>query len=185
MHSDQLVLDVRDATADDARATAAIQVAGWQFAYRGILPDQLLDSLRPENREARHREQIARGDTIQLVALDAGGAAVGWAAAGAAAEAAEREGGFGGEVLALYVSPHVVGRGCGFALMRAAVDRMADRGWPHVCVRVLRDNRRGVAFYTRLGGQFLRDSSVEVGGARYPEVVYGYRNARELLRERR
>ena len=64
MQSHQCAFHVRSAVADDAHATAAIHVAGWQFAYRGILPERLLDSLRPESREPRHREHIAAGDTI-------------------------------------------------------------------------------------------------------------------------
>ena len=36
---------VRDATVDDARAIAEVHVASWRWAYRGQLPDDLLDGL--------------------------------------------------------------------------------------------------------------------------------------------
>ena len=42
--------EVRAATPDDACEVASIHVRAWQVAYRGLLPQEYLDGLRPEDR---------------------------------------------------------------------------------------------------------------------------------------
>lgn len=44
------VAEVRAATPDDACEVASIHVRAWQVAYRGLLPQEYLDGLRPEDR---------------------------------------------------------------------------------------------------------------------------------------
>ena len=41
---------IRRPTTDDAPRLGEVHVAAWQWAYRGQMPDDLLDSLRPESR---------------------------------------------------------------------------------------------------------------------------------------
>jgi len=42
---------IRPATPEDARAIAEVHVASWRYAYRGLLPDDVLDRLSVEERE--------------------------------------------------------------------------------------------------------------------------------------
>ena len=48
---------IRPASTADASAIARIHVAGWQSAYRDILPDEHLDSLP----QARYWQQVRNG----------------------------------------------------------------------------------------------------------------------------
>jgi len=43
---------VRHAAVGDAPALGRVHVRAWQAAYRGQMPDDYLDGLRPEEREA-------------------------------------------------------------------------------------------------------------------------------------
>ena len=43
---------VRVATFTDAREIAEVHVAGWKAAYRGMVPDELLDELTVDGRRA-------------------------------------------------------------------------------------------------------------------------------------
>ena len=52
-------MEVRWATADDAAAIAAVHIASWRAAYRGLLPDAVLDSLSLEARTDHWREWLA------------------------------------------------------------------------------------------------------------------------------
>lgn len=45
-------MNVREATVADARRIAEIHVAGWRAAYRGQMPDEVLDNLDVEKRAA-------------------------------------------------------------------------------------------------------------------------------------
>ena len=53
---------VRPATVADAPAMGRVHVRAWQAAYRGHMPDDYLDGLRPEDREAHWEGALARDD---------------------------------------------------------------------------------------------------------------------------
>ena len=55
-----MTLPVRAATPDDARGIAEVHVAGWRWAYRGQMPDALLDSLSVEDRAEKRRVWIEK-----------------------------------------------------------------------------------------------------------------------------
>ena len=79
---------VRQAVADDARAIAIVHVAGWRWAYRGLLPDALLDGLSADARETRWRDTLSAPDTAARVWLaERDGRVVGFAATAPARDA--------------------------------------------------------------------------------------------------
>ena len=49
------MLTLRDADPADALAIARVHVRAWQEAYRGLIDDDFLGRLRPEDRAARYR----------------------------------------------------------------------------------------------------------------------------------
>ena len=108
---------VRDALFDDCEAIAAIHVRGWQVAYRGLLPDELLDGLSIEPRR-RMCERIAQGRygaSCMLVAED-DEAIVGFAIVLTPAHDADL-GSRTAELAAIYVEPERWRRGAGTALL--------------------------------------------------------------------
>lgn len=68
-------MKVRGASGDDAAAIAEIHVRSWQAAYRGVLPDELLDSLSVSERETSWRALLSGSEDRQvtLVAEHDGG----------------------------------------------------------------------------------------------------------------
>lgn len=59
-------MKVRKAGGDDAAAIAEIHVRSWQAAYRGVLPDELLDDLSVSERETSWRALLSAGEDRQL-----------------------------------------------------------------------------------------------------------------------
>jgi hypothetical protein len=80
---DSARVTVRRAGADDWAAIAAIHVASWRSAYRGIYADSYLDEVAPEERRAFWRGALAKMDSeLDAVWLaEQAGEAVGRAAA--------------------------------------------------------------------------------------------------------
>lgn len=71
-----MVVEVRRAVPEDARAIAAVHVGAWQVAYRGLMADELLDGLSVAQREEVWREALAGGGSPAVyVAVDSGSAA--------------------------------------------------------------------------------------------------------------
>jgi hypothetical protein len=62
---------VREAPPEDAFEIAAVQVRSWQAAYRGLMPDDFLDRLKPEDRAGRYTLGSSNpADPQTLLALD-------------------------------------------------------------------------------------------------------------------
>src|SRR5947208_195366 len=57
-------VSIRAATVEDARAIAEVHVAGWRAAYRGQMPDALLDSLSVDERAEKRRRWIANPTSV-------------------------------------------------------------------------------------------------------------------------
>ena len=163
---------VRAAERADARPIARVQVAGWRAAYRGIMPDEVLARLSIEERAGRWAHAILTSPGNVLVACTPRAAVIGFAMVGASrdADADPRT----GELWALYVAPDAWGTGAGFALWESSRDALRAQGYREVTLWTLEANRRGRAFYERVG-LALEPAAVrpfEVDGASLPSVRY-------------
>jgi ribosomal protein S18 acetylase RimI-like enzyme len=150
---------VRPAGVDDADGIGRVQVRSWQVAYRGLMPDDVLDALDPAARAQWWRQCVASqgfGQTV-LVAVDtAARTVVGFVSAGDAhGPATEPDN--AGEVYAIYVEPQGWGIGTGWALLDAAVTYLAATGRRPVRLWSLDGNERACRFYERYG--FVADGA--------------------------
>lgn len=140
-------LAIRAATPDDARRIAEIHVAGWQSAYRGQMPDSLLDGLSVDLRaETRRRDlETPRSPEHRTWVAEDGGRIVAFAMTGpsrdadAAADVAE--------LFALYADPARWGTGSGRALMAHVIADLSGRGMAEITLWVLASNARARRFY--------------------------------------
>jgi GNAT superfamily N-acetyltransferase len=154
---------VRPAQPEDAAAVARIRVVTWRSAYRGLMPDHVLDSLDVDEQAAAWgryiAERAANGQEL-WVAEDTDGQVVGYAAVGP-----EREGSSGrGEIYAIYVDPTRQGQGVGRRLMATGSAWLAARGLLPIILWVLTANEPARRFYERLGGEVCgaRQINIEV-----------------------
>ncbi len=159
---------LRPAAPADASAVAEIHVRAWQEGYRGLLPDEYLDGLHPEDRAARYQfdgSDPARPATT--VAIE-GSTILGFATTGPSGED-DRV----GELLALYVDPPEWGRGVGRSLLGAARVTLFERGFDEALLWTLVGNRRAVLVYETDGwasdGTRRRD---EVWGITVDQIRY-------------
>jgi RimJ/RimL family protein N-acetyltransferase len=168
------MISVRTATVDDSERIADIHVKTWQAAYAGILPQDFLDHLEVDARTATWRRAIdgrRRPGAILLAEVD--GEVVGFIAVGGYRRP---EGGLDrtiGEVFAIYVAAEHWSTRAGHALMRAAVDHLADHGLAEIRLWVFADNPRARRFYERFG--YVAD-----GETRCDDVAADYPGARPV-----
>jgi GNAT superfamily N-acetyltransferase len=156
------VLRLRSARPDDAPAVAGVHVRSWQVGYRGLLPDDYLDGLRPADRVARYTFGATDPKLpATIVAID-GEVICGFASTGPSRDPAVK---YRGEVFALYVDPPAWGLGVGRRLMAEARARLDRRGFNEAAVWVLVGNDRADHFY--------RADGWRPDGARRTEDVWG------------
>jgi L-amino acid N-acyltransferase YncA len=141
---------IRPATEDDVPAVAQIHVDGWRWAYRGLVPDALLETLSVDRREEMWRRGLARHRPgWELFVAERDGSVVGFVGCGPASDddANERT----GEVYAIYLRPDVVGTGVGRALFARAAKHLRESGFSRATLWVLADNARTRRFYEIAG----------------------------------
>jgi ribosomal protein S18 acetylase RimI-like enzyme len=166
---------VRPATVGDAEAIAGIKIAAWQAAYRGIVPDAVLDGMEVDDETATWRGRLRAQDVVrvgvaELDELPGSPRLVGYVTEGPAR--GDDEAGLG-EVWAIDVDPAAQGRGAGRALMDAAERALVSRGVREAVLWVFEANAAARGFYERLG--WAPDGAAkpyEIGGAAPIEVRY-------------
>jgi ribosomal protein S18 acetylase RimI-like enzyme len=163
------VVTVRPATVQDAPAIGRVHVRAWQAAYRGQLPDDYLDGLRPEERAASWERGLRRDrDRDPLLVAEDDGEVVGFALVGAAQDPAGA-----GQLYAINVDPDHWGTGAGRALLAAAQAELVRLGYTEAVLWVLPGNARARRFYEVAG--WLGDGAQRTGeawGIVFTEVRY-------------
>jgi len=146
------MVTIRPETPDDIPEVAAVHVRAWQSGYAGIIPQEVLDALDPEQRAAQRRQRQGAEGFQTLVATD-DRAVVGFATVGPYRNQQDRTDldPTVGEVLAIYLEPERVGTGIGRELMAAALGELRHRGYREVRLWVLEDNHRSRRFYEKAG----------------------------------
>lgn len=141
---------VRRAVAEDAAGIAAVHVSSWQEAYRGIVPDDVLDGLSVAQREAFWRSTLSVPEPPSVYVAEDGDELVGFCAVGAPSrdEGADPR---TAEIGAIYVLPSSWRAGVGSALMNVALADLGADGWESVTLWVLAENRAARDFYARFG----------------------------------
>jgi ribosomal protein S18 acetylase RimI-like enzyme len=160
---------VRPCTPADIEQVEQLRLAGWQTAYRGIVPDSFLDAMVP-NAGRRGRTAQAQPDVLEGVAV-CDLAVVGWVVAGPCRDD-DRGHPHQGEIFACYVLPPQWRSGIGRLLMSHAMAWLAAAGRDDVSLWVLAANTRARRFYESCG--FRPDGTrklIELGEL-VPEVRY-------------
>lgn len=151
-------MEIRSAEVSDARGIALVHVTSWRAAYRGLMPDAVLDGLSVEQREARWREILGDPDaTARTLVADRDGELVGWANYGPGRD----PGAAGqGELQGLYAHPNAFSTGVGHALISAVETILRQDGFSSAYLWVLDGNDRAATFYERHG--WIDDGAVKL-----------------------
>jgi GNAT superfamily N-acetyltransferase len=115
-------------------------------------------------------------DNFTCVAEEESGEIVGFVNGGV-----ERTGNsvYQGELTAIYIRQIHQGRGIGRCLVRAAAEKLEQRGIDSMLVWVLADNP-AYQFYAKLKGIPVYKKELEIGGKRLIEIAYGWTNTSTL-----
>lgn len=175
-----MTITIRLAQPADAAAIAAVQVASWRAACKGIIADDDLAQLSAADREPVWQRELdhADPDRCTCVAVNAAGQLVGFAAG-----QPERAEGVPtlGEVRAIYVLPGCWRNGIGRGLMQATAGCLYDRGYTDLLVRVLKGSG-AEAFCRALGGSRVREGEIPIGNRTYTEIALHWPGVSGLLR---
>lgn len=162
-------MEIRTITpADDRMALSRVYEESWKHAYKGMIPQSYLDSI-PKGRWAKNADD-PRWHT--LLCVD-NGEIVGTSSFCRSRFEAYPD---WGEIVSIYLLPGHIGKGCGKALMSAAITELRTLGYADIFLWVLEENTRARRFYEHFGFEqtdaFLLDT---IGGKELREIRYVYK----------
>ncbi|MDJ0752589.1 MAG: GNAT family N-acetyltransferase [Ardenticatenaceae bacterium] len=141
---------VRPAQLSDVSRIAQVHVQAWQDAYRGLLPDSLLDGLSVEQRERWWRHTVERNRPHSgLFVVEDNEIIVGFSNWSRPKEGnsytAE------GELETIYLIQEAWGKRLGYELYVAVEAAALEDGCSSLGLWVLHNNQRAISFYERVG----------------------------------
>lgn len=143
---------IRSATIADASELGQVHVEAWRWAYRGVMPDDLLDSLRAESR-AKGWEAMLGGESddrsYAAWVAEADGEIVGFASSSDARDGDVPERSV--ELQSIYLLEPYLGKGIGHALLEHVERQWRTAGYETAVLWVLESNDRSRTFYERHG----------------------------------
>jgi GNAT superfamily N-acetyltransferase len=170
------MIHILPATQDDVPALARVYVDTWRNQYAGVLPKKFLTRMTYADYENKWTGWLTTpGTTTYIAHLDRQGL-VGFAQGGPARDGQLN---FFSEIYLLYVLRDFQRQGIGRELTAAMAHEFIKAGLWSMCVWCLRDNPNR-QFYEKLGGELLAEKRTTVGGEKFVEVAYGWRDVRPL-----
>ena len=165
-----MTLQIRYITkSDDRLAISKVYEESWKYAYKGIVPQDYLDSIS-EGQWASHIEHTDRKNLVMFQE----GIIIGTSGFGKSRMAEMN--GFG-EIISLYFLPEYMGKGYGRLLLQAVVSELKKMGLGKMFLWVLEENRNARYFYEKCGFvQTERCLFSDIGGRKLKEVQYCYQD---------
>jgi len=163
---------IREAVLGDAAGIARVHYDTWQTAFRGVVPDEYLQSTSYEKRQSAWESALRRpnGTKFVGVAEDETGQIVGFAVGGP-----ERTGDaeYDGELEAVYILQRHQRQGIGRSLVAWTAKKLAQAGMGSLLVWTLADSPYR-QFYEVSGGKQVRETERSFGGVMLKVVGYGW-----------
>lgn len=141
-------LQVRHPVVGDERALAQAHVRAWKAAYKGLMPDELLNGLSVEERAQGWRARIEGGDGSGVLVGLLDGEVVGFAAFGRCRDEDDQD---LGELFAINLDPDAWGVGLGRRLFRDACHGLGSKGFENQVLWVAGQNERARRLYDSEG----------------------------------
>jgi uncharacterized protein (DUF952 family)/L-amino acid N-acyltransferase YncA len=165
---------IRPGQPGDESELASVHTHGWQQSYKGIIPEEFLNS-RPLSYRARLLwwKSVVDGKTptTVFVAESAQHGIVGFNAVEPSRDKAFPE---YGEVVAIYCLNEYKKKGIGAALFQVGLECLRQKGFKDSFCWVLKENPT-VEFYRRMGGEGVdKEKTVELGKP-LVEIAYKWR----------
>ncbi|MBY0517862.1 MAG: GNAT family N-acetyltransferase [Bacteriovoracaceae bacterium] len=159
---------IRDMRLEDADQVANIHVKAWQKVYKGIMPQDFLDSLDVFQRAERWRGGFEKDPTLIRLVAEKNDHILGFAVGlenrhlNLVPEAKS-------EVWAIYVHPEFWGHGIGGSMLEEFKKRVEIP----MCIWVASENKLAHGFYQKMGGVLLPvERDEEIAGVKIPHQVY-------------
>lgn len=159
---------IRKANPNDAEEIAKILVYSWQVNFKGIVPENYLNQMDTV-KISKGIEKSIEENSLFVAEID--GTIVAFAGCGLNRLQDHPE--FESELHAIHVLPNKKGKGIGKDLFKIVKVNLSEQGYKNMILSVFEENT-AKNFYEKLGGTFVGHRTVEYGGEKCIERLYGW-----------
>ncbi len=139
---------IRLANETDAKQIATVHIASWLGAYRGLMPDAILDNLSLEKREQEWQDRLRAG--VKIFVIENSEKIIGFASICPSRDETD-DPKTTLEISAIYLLPEFFGKDFGKKLCEAIYRDAIKKGFQEIILWVLQTNLRAVRFYESQG----------------------------------
>ena len=164
-------ITIRKATIEDAAEIANVQINSWREAYKGLLPQNLLDErpLKFKNRYELWKRVTQKSEQVILVAESMEHGVVGFINGASGRDKDLKD---WCEVWCIYLLEKYHGKKIGLNLLKQYFDVQIKKGFTKGYLWVLLDNPT-ISFYEKTGGKYQgRDKEDLIVGQKVKELMY-------------
>ncbi len=152
---------IREMTIEDINQVRQIYILGWQDAFRGIVPQPYLDTMNLDDWAPPLNGAYVLTDGTNIL--------------GTSSIAPARDSAFEGcgEIISVFVLPHLIGQGYGHQLFAFVKEKLFEQQYTNIYLTVFEDNHRARKFYEK--HDFLWNGerlTINVGGKDLIELRY-------------
>ncbi len=142
---------IRKATIADVNVLGYIHAESWKMAYKGIIPEHVLDNITVEKRAKRFYNALKEGSEENII-ISVEGDPAGFLCLGHCRD--EDLDKSHGEIWGIYLLSKYWNKGIGSMLFEHGINQLYDRGYVKVSLWVLEENTQAREFYEKRGFTF-------------------------------
>lgn len=169
-------IKIRNVKKEDLWSVSSIIVEGWKSAYRGIIDDEFLDSLKIEDNYNRILKDYQENG---FIVAEINKEVVGFCRYTINNLFSQDVKDIDCELCAIYVKPDMKRQGIGSSLFQYVIQEQKKNENQNMILWCLKENYNSRKFYEKMGGILCGENEIEKGGKKYKEVGYKY-NLSEL-----
>lgn len=162
---------IRNVKKEDLWSVSSIVVEGWKSAYRGIIDDEFLDSLKIEDNYNRRLKDYQENG---FIVAEINNEVVGFCRYTINNLFSQDVKDVDCELCAIYVKPDMKRQGIGSALFKYVIQEQKKNENQKMILWCLKENYKSRKFYEKMGGILYGENEIEKGGKKYKEVGYKY-----------
>lgn len=162
---------IRNIEEKDIPNVVDIQINGWRTAYKGIIDDNVLNSMNKSERIEKIKKRYKEGG---FIVAELNNEVVGFCRYEYSNKFTPNLLDIDCEIKALYVKPELKYNGIGTKLVQFVINEFSSRNKVKMIIWCLKDNEPAKKFYTKMGGKIIKERTIKIGEKDYLEVGFEY-----------
>lgn len=155
----------------DIPSIVDIKISGWKTAYKEIIDENVLNTL-DRNKMIEKRKKDYKENGFIVAKLD--NQVVGFCRYIDSNKFSQDILDIDCELLTLYVKPNLKYNGIGTKLFQFVINDLKSKNKTKMILWCFKDNEPSKKFYTKMGGEIIKERTIEIGEKEYLEVGFRY-----------